>query len=164
MYETHDKKALLLPNVTPSDAGKVLAVDENGKLSLKEIGSGLPEVSSSDAGKVLTVSEDGEWEAAAPSGGLTFYVNFTYGETYGDYTADKTYREIATAFDAGTRVVGIFTNPSVEYGFVMKNLCISHKYFTGSDTQGLAKYRVIFGIFDATCDNDTDYPVADSVY
>ena len=69
MYETHDKKALLLPNVTPDDAGKVLAVDENGKLSLEEMDSGLPEVDSSDAGRVLTVSEDGEWEAASPSGG-----------------------------------------------------------------------------------------------
>lgn len=73
MYETHDKRALLLPNVTSADAGKVLAVDENGKLSLEEMGSGLPEVSTADAGRVLTVSEDGEWEAAAPSGGLALY-------------------------------------------------------------------------------------------
>lgn len=74
MYETHDKRALLLPNVTSADAGKVLAVDENGKLSLEEIGSGLPEVDSSDAGRVLTVSADGEWEAASPSGGgMTLY-------------------------------------------------------------------------------------------
>lgn len=79
MYETHDKKALLLPNVTPADAGKVLAIDENGKLSLEEMGSGLPEVSSSDAGRVLTVSDDGEWEAASPSGGgLTLYGPYSF--------------------------------------------------------------------------------------
>lgn len=70
MYETHDKRALLLPKVTAADAGKVLAVDENGKLSLESIGSGLPEVSSSDAGMVLTVSEDGEWEAASAASEL----------------------------------------------------------------------------------------------
>lgn len=110
MYETHDKKALLLPNVTPADAGKVLAVDENGKLSLEEIGSGLPEVSVSDAGDVLTVNASGEWEAAPPSGGggNNFIVHIYVDETTQDLAVRETYEEIKSALDAEKTVSGIF--------------------------------------------------------
>lgn len=112
MYETHDKRALLLPNVTSADAGKVLAVDENGKLSLEEIGSGLPEVDSSDAGRVLTVSEDGEWEAASPSGGTgNFVVHISFDATAQEFVISETYEEIKAAIDAEKFVYGILSDP-----------------------------------------------------
>ena len=106
MYETHDKKALLLPNVTPADAGKVLAVDENGKLSLEDIGSGLPEVSSSDAGMVLTVSEDGEWEAAAPSGGGGDVMTVIISD--GASSVSESIEDIILAISSGKSVIAIY--------------------------------------------------------
>lgn len=49
-----------LPVVTSADAGKVLVVDDEGKIIATELGSGLPDVTADDNGKMLQV-KNSEW-------------------------------------------------------------------------------------------------------
>lgn len=62
-------------------------------------GSSLPTVTSDDNGDVLTVVE-GEWDKAAPSGGV-FVTTPTYDALTETLTLDKTWQEIATAYESG---------------------------------------------------------------
>lgn len=56
-----------LPAVTPSDEGKQLLVDANGKWAAGVVPSELPPVSVADAGKVLGVGSDGKWTLITPA-------------------------------------------------------------------------------------------------
>ena len=71
----------------------------------------VPVSGTSDAGKMLTVDNSGNpaWAEATPSGSSgadSFLVTFTQDEETGAYTADKTFAEIITAYEAGKIVLG----------------------------------------------------------
>lgn len=50
-----------LPSVSPSDAGKVLQVSNQGAW-IADVFEGLPTVTSADVGKILIVDQNGDWE------------------------------------------------------------------------------------------------------
>ena len=71
----------------------------------------VPVSGTSDAGKMLTVDNSGNpaWAEATPSGSSgadLFIVTFTQNQETGDYTVDKTFAEIITAYEAGKIVLG----------------------------------------------------------
>lgn len=51
-----------LPEVDPSDVGKVLMVGDTGEWEADDLPPQLPDVDVGDAGKVLMVGDTGEWE------------------------------------------------------------------------------------------------------
>lgn len=86
---------------------------EDNVLSVLNGGSSLlPIVTADDNGKVLTVV-DGAWNKAEASGGDIVVVTIGFDSTTEEYTADKTYAEIAEAFSSGKKVLGTHINPSL---------------------------------------------------
>lgn len=71
-------------------------------------GSDLPAVTADDNGKVLTVV-DGAWNKAEASGGDSgvFVARFTYDQSTGKYSCDKTSEEIHAAAEQGKAVLGM---------------------------------------------------------
>ena len=95
-----------LPEIGSGDGGKVLTANVSGdtKTAIWETPSDeLPAIGGGDDGKVLTANVSGDtktvtWET--PSGGSsTFIVNVDW--TYSDWTLDKNFNEIKTAYLAG---------------------------------------------------------------
>ncbi len=58
-----------LPEVDPTDVGKVLMVGDTGEWEADDLPPQLPEVDPADVGKVLMVGDTGEWEADELSAG-----------------------------------------------------------------------------------------------
>lgn len=58
-----------LPEVDPSDVGKVLMVGDTGEWEADDLPPQLPEVDQSDAGSYLAVDETGNWGLDTPSSG-----------------------------------------------------------------------------------------------
>lgn len=90
----------LLPDVTATDNGKVLGV-ENGEWSVVQGGSGggLPEVTTEDNGKTLKVV-GGEWEVVQGSDGVSYFsgngtpgsmIVAKAGDIYRDTSTNRTY-------------------------------------------------------------------------
>ena len=87
-----------IPEVSSSDAGKVLGVDSNGKYVLKEdAGSVLPEITPSDEGKVLKV-ENGTTVWGADEG-----TEYTAGDNI-QISADNVISATDTTYTAGDNV------------------------------------------------------------
>lgn len=60
-YLQEYKSSSGLPDVTPSDQGKVLTVDGTGEWEALPPTGGLPAVTTADAGKILKVNNNGVW-------------------------------------------------------------------------------------------------------
>lgn len=87
-----------IPEVSSSDAGKVLGVDSNGKYVLKEdAGSVLPEITPSDEGKVLKV-ENGTTVWGADEG-----TEYTAGDNI-QISAENVISATDTTYTAGDNV------------------------------------------------------------
>ena len=65
-YLQEYKSSSGLPDVTPSDQGKVLTVDGTGEWEAMPPTGGLPAVTTADTGKTLTVNSSGAWAAQTP--------------------------------------------------------------------------------------------------
>ena len=87
-----------IPEVSSSDAGKVLGVDSNGKYVLKEdAGSVLPEITPSDEGKVLKV-ESGTTVWGADEG-----IEYTAGDNI-QISSENVISATDTTYSAGDNV------------------------------------------------------------
>lgn len=78
-------------------------IDENfdRTLAIVDAGGGLPEIAAGDAGKVLTVNDDAdgvEWASGGGGGGASVLVVTATDDGEGNYTLNKTFKEIKDAF------------------------------------------------------------------
>lgn len=122
-----------LPPVTSDDNGKVLKV-VNGDWNKGDVPTELPAVSGVDNGKILTVAE-GVWaKGDAPSGGGTFIVEFTMGDTL---VPNKTFSETAAACNNGSAIIFRLTDDSGEpkYDYLAQ-------YYVNDDVEYLEAHGV----------------------
>lgn len=89
------------------ETGKVYCLDSGLNWVLQKTKATLPDVTISDEGKVLTVDNTGAWVAAENSNSGAFYVNIVY-DGVNTITSDKTFAEIDTAYTAGKTIIGIW--------------------------------------------------------
>ena len=75
----------------------------------------LPDVTTSDAGKVLKVGSDGNWGPADDGGAQIMTVTITYDSEQEEYSADKTHAEIIAAIAAGVIVTATYNNRTFVY-------------------------------------------------